>query len=93
LDSILIDEIDIIKPNICMFFTGPDFDYRLKNIFTGIEFIEIEGWNIRQFCKLKHKKLPETSLRSYHPKSLRIQHLEERFILQMSNFSERLNEF
>jgi len=86
LDSILIDEIDILKPNICMFYTGPDFDNRLKDIFTGLNFIEIDGWNIRQFCKLGHEKLPENSYRSYHPKSLRIQHLEERFISQMRNF-------
>ena len=87
LDAILIDEIDIIKPNICMFFTGPDFDYRLKNLFTGIEFIKIEGLSIRQFCRLKHRNLPEKSFRSYHPKALRIQQLEDGFIKEMSIYS------
>jgi hypothetical protein len=70
-----------------VFFTGPDFDYRLRNLFTGIEFVEIEGWSIRQFCRLKHEKLPEKSFRSYHPRSLRTQQLEDRFIKQMSSFS------
>lgn len=87
LDTILIDEIDIIKPNICMFFTGPNFDYRLKNIFQGIEFIEIEGWNIRQLCRLKHKNLPEKSFRSYHPRALRILQIEDEFIQKMSKLN------
>jgi hypothetical protein len=85
LDSILIEEINIIKPEVCMFFTGPAFDYRIKNLFLEIELIEIEGWSVRQFCRLKHKDLPEKSFRSYHPKALRIQQLEDKFIKDMEN--------
>ncbi len=85
LDPILVDEIKIIKPEVCMFFTGPDFDYRIKNIFANIEFVGIGGWNVRQFCRLKHKDLPEMSFRSYHPKALRIQQLEADFIKSIEN--------
>lgn len=80
LDGILCDEIKLLQPEICHFFTGPAFDHRLKLIFPGIIFQEINHWSIRQFCKLIHSDLPENSYRSYHPKSLRIRKLEFRFI-------------
>jgi hypothetical protein len=85
LDSILADEIKIIQPDICMFFTGPDFDSRLRNIFPNLKMIEIIGWNSRQFCQLKHMDLPLHSFRSYHPRSLRIQKMEDRFIQEFVN--------
>ena len=80
LDDILLSELEILKPDFCLFYTGPSFDYRLKTIFQEIEFIEIPNFTIKQFCKLKHPNLPENSYRSHHPKSLRIRHLEEDFI-------------
>ena len=80
LDNILLSEIEIINPDFCLFYTGPSFDYRLKNIFKDIEFVEIPNFTLNQFCKLKHPNLPENSYRSHHPKSLRIRHLEEKFI-------------
>lgn len=80
LDDILLSELKIIEPDFCLFYTGPSFDYRLRTIFQDIEFIEIPNFTLRQFCKLKHTYLPENSYRSYHPKSLRIRHLEDDFI-------------
>lgn len=80
LDDILLSEIKIIKPNFCLFYTGPSFDDRLKTIFKGIEFIEIPKFTLSQFCKLKHPDLPKNSYRSHHPKSLRIRHIENDFI-------------
>lgn len=80
LDDILLSEINVLKPDFCLFYTGPAFDYRLKSIFSEIEFIEITGFTLRQFCKLKHPDLPENSYRSHHPKSLRLRYLEDDFI-------------
>lgn len=80
LDDILLSELKIIAPDFCLFYTGPSFDNRLRKIFQGIEFIEIPNFTLRQLCKLKHPELPENSYRSYHPKSLRIRHLEDNFI-------------
>lgn len=87
LDDILIEEIKIVNPKICIFFTGPSYDYRLQNIFKGIEFKELPNWKSRQFCQLSHPDLPELTFRSYHPKSLRIRKLEDKFI----NFIESLS--
>jgi hypothetical protein len=59
LDDILITEIEIIKPDICVFFTGPSFDNRIKSIFEGVSFNKIDNWDKRQLAKLKHPLLPE----------------------------------
>jgi hypothetical protein len=87
LDNILIDEIKILNPTMCMFFTGPSFDERVKCIYEGIQFKNIENWPNRQLCQLVHPLLPENTFRSYHPKALRIRHLEENFI----NFISSIN--
>jgi hypothetical protein len=76
LDKILLDEIKIVNPKVCLFFTGPDFDMRLKKVFEGVKFETIGNWNVKQFCRLIHPELPEYSFRSYHPKSLRLRRLE-----------------
>jgi hypothetical protein len=80
LDGILVQEIEIVKPKICIFYTGPSFDFRLQKIFPGLQFWELPKWSLRTFCRIQHPLLPEMSFRSYHPKSLRINHLEETFV-------------
>ncbi len=80
LDDLLIDEIQITQPKVCLFFTGPAFDNRLKTTFENIEFIEQQGWTTRQLCRLKHPCLPEHSFRAYHPNFLRRSGFESDFI-------------
>jgi len=80
LDKMLIKEIEILKPDICIFFTGPSFDNRIKNIFADIEFLNVNDWEYGQLSQLKHKNLPNFSYRTHHPKSLRIRYLEDDFI-------------
>jgi len=80
IDSILIDEIEILSPKICLFFTGPSFDKRLENIFKGIKFVDLPNWKGRQFSKLVHPLIPENTYRSYHPNFLRRSKLEDQFI-------------
>lgn len=80
LDNMLAAEIKIIQPKVCVFFTGPAFDERIKNIFPAIEFQQVQGWKIRQLCQFKHPNLPELSFRTYHPNYLRRSGLEHNFI-------------
>lgn len=80
LDEILIEEIDILKPKICIFFTGPNFDHRIRGVFREIEFCKVDNWNERQLCQLKHPNLPEKTFRTYHPNYLRRSGLEQGFI-------------
>lgn len=86
LDSILVDEIDILNPDICIFFTGPSFDQRIKDIFKGVSFENVNNWDNRKLSQLKHEKLPILTFRTYHPKSLRMNQLENDFIEVIKNF-------
>lgn len=85
-DQVLLEEIKIVNPKICLFFTGPDFDSRLKKVFKGIEFIEIPGWGLNQLSLLKHPLLPVYTFRAYHPKSLKLRKLESKFMQTVSDF-------
>ena len=84
-DVIIAEEIKILNPKVCMFFTGPYFDTRLKAVFSGLEFLPVPGFNPKQFCLLKHPDLPLFTFRSYHPRSLRLKSLEKQFIQYMSS--------
>lgn len=79
LDHILIDEIKILRPDIVIFFTGPDFDSRIRSVFTEVCFENIEEFPIGQLARLKHPQLPPKSYRTYHPKYLRMKGLETGF--------------
>jgi hypothetical protein len=80
-DNLLIDEIKIVKPKICIFFTSPHFDYRLQNIFDNqIEFIETYCFDMEILCQLKHPNLPVLTFRTYHPGYLRRSRNEESVI-------------
>lgn len=80
LDEILYREIILLKPKMCLFFTGPDFDGRLSKIFDGLIFTPITGFESRMLCRLQHTVLPLATYRTYHPKYLRIKGLENRFL-------------
>jgi len=87
LDNILIDEINILKPNVCIFFTGPSFDYRLKRIFPSLNFKAVDNFNKNNLCQLSHPNLPELSFRSYHPNYLRRSKKENSFLQFMTTLS------
>jgi hypothetical protein len=80
LDNLLIEELEITKPKICIFFTSHTFDYRIKRIFSEIEFVSVPGFEKKALCKLKHKDLPNETYRTYHPRYLRTGKMETKFI-------------
>jgi len=79
-DNILLDEIRIITPKVCFFFTSYKFDNRLKNTFEQIEFIDVDGFSNKVLCQLKHPSLPFLSFRTYHPRYLRMRRMEKPII-------------
>lgn len=87
LDNILLDEIRILKPEVCLFYTGPTFDYRIKNVFKNVEFLPLENYSIRQFSQLKHSDLPALTFRCYHPNFMRRSHMEDNFLKTIANLS------
>ncbi|MES2268751.1 MAG: hypothetical protein V4520_18450 [Bacteroidota bacterium] len=85
LDDIIVPEIKIINPNVCIFFTSHNSDYRLKNLYHDLKFIEIEGWNVKHLCILKHPNLPEYTFRAYHPNYLRRKGLESKVVAAIAS--------
>ena len=69
--DILVTELRLTKPDVCIFVTGPDYDEILELYYPGIQFQALSS-PVREFAKLKHKDLPNRSYRCYHPKYLRI---------------------
>lgn len=80
MDWILREEIRILEPSICLFYTGPAFDGRIRELFPNVEYVEVEGFDERRLVQLEHPSLPKHSYRSYHPNYLRQQGLEDDFL-------------
>ena len=79
-DDLLIDEIGILKPKVCIFYTSYKLDQRIQKIFDGVEILPVPNFEKNQACQLKHAALPELTFRTYHPAYLRQGGLENRFI-------------
>jgi hypothetical protein len=79
-DRIILEELKIVQPTVCLFYTGPAFDTRLCNIFTGVRYSSISGFSTRQVARLEHPALPTFALRTYHPNFLRRSGMEQAFI-------------
>jgi hypothetical protein len=80
LDNVLVDEIRILQPKVCIFFTGPSFDNRIRNVFDGVSFEQVTDFDLRQLCQLKHADLPILTFKTYHPNYLRRSGQETDFI-------------
>jgi hypothetical protein len=79
-DDVLVGEINILKPTVCLFFSGPHFDTRLKHIFPGITYEAVPNWSERQLARLVHPGLPTHTFRTYHPNYLRRSGREAAFV-------------
>ncbi|MCF6314312.1 MAG: hypothetical protein L3J39_17825 [Verrucomicrobiales bacterium] len=77
------EEIQIIQPDICMFYTNRKYDQRIKDLYEGVIFEEVSGLPFNHFCRLLHPNLPAHTYRTPHPKTIRIQSWEEAFISVM----------
>lgn len=68
-EDVLTTELAIARPNICLFVTGPDYDFVLERYFRGVQFEPLD-LPVRQFARLVHPSLPHHSFRTYHPNYL-----------------------
>lgn len=67
--NIIKEEIDIIKPDIIIFFTGPNYDIILNKKISNLNFEEIQGYKIRELSKLSNDWCTNV-FRTYHPNYL-----------------------
>lgn len=66
--SVIKSEVDLFKPDIVIFLTGPSRDSNIKYHFEDAEFISIDSTvKTRAMAKVKSQYLPENTIRLYHP--------------------------
>lgn len=61
-------ELEIVRPDIVVFFTGTGYDARLRSTFPEVRFVERGECLVR----LEHTALPHHTYRTPHPLSLRL---------------------
>ncbi len=81
-NEILRKEIEVLKPDIIIFVTGPSYDNFLKRTFDDLTFNESDNKALskRRFALLKSKYLPEISIRTYHPGAYRNKYIHKQNI-------------
>lgn len=67
---VIKNEIEILKPDVILFFTGPNYDVYINNIFSNTDFQQVSNWDTRYLAKVKGDRLPEKTFRTYHPRYL-----------------------
>lgn len=77
---LLPEEVRIAKPDLIIFFTGPDFDYIINALFNNPEMTPFSGKEISKLAKVSLKGYNLKGYRTYHPDHLRPQKLENEFI-------------
>lgn len=65
--NLLSGEIAILKPDICIFLSGPDYDADLKEKFGDLEILRFQDYPLNEAARLGSASLPEHSYRTYHP--------------------------
>ena len=65
--NLLADELSILKPDVCLFFTGPNYDQDILRKLPDVKFHEFGGFGLREVARLSSKHLPLHSYRTYHP--------------------------
>lgn len=68
--SVIPNEIEILKPDVIIFFTGPNYDEYISNTFEEVIFEKFDHWDIRYLSKLKSESFPLKTFRTYHPRPL-----------------------
>lgn len=63
----VLEEVGILKPDVVIFLSGPNYDHLIHRIFTDLTFKDIKGFSPRQFARLSSQYLPALSFRTYHP--------------------------
>lgn len=73
--NVIAAEIRILKPNILIFLTGPDYDIKIKDALGDYTKNEIKGYDQQQMCEIKFDTDYDLALcvRTHHPNYLYFQ--------------------
>lgn len=70
--NVLPLELKLLRPQVLVFFTGPNCDDEIQFAFPGVRFAGIAETGERSLARLSHPSLPELTFRTYHPKHLNL---------------------
>ena len=65
--NVIPKEIEILKPDVCIFVSGPDYDSDLQRKFPDLRIEPFEDYPINEAATLVSSCLPAKSFRTYHP--------------------------
>ena len=85
LDYFVREEVRLVSPHVCLFYTNYKYDARLAKVFSGLEFQKVEGLPFKHFCRLVHPMLPHHTYRTPHPRTIRTQRWEKPFLSVMES--------
>ncbi len=74
--SVLSEEINIIKPSLILFFSGPDYDQHIIEQIPNLEKDEIEGFSFKKLASFNIKNV-DYAFRTYHPNKINFLGKEE----------------
>ena len=80
LDFFVREEIQILAPDVCIFYTNRKYDYRVRAMYPGVEFHDVEPLPSGHFARLTHVDLPPLTLRTPHPRTIRLHKWEANFL-------------
>lgn len=77
--NILEEEIKIINPDIVLFLTGPKYDEYIKKQLKGVQYSNVENYDIEDFARLEHPILKnKKAFRIHHPRAFNSKYLIEK---------------
>jgi hypothetical protein len=79
---VLPDEIGILKPDVVVFFVGPDYLQRLRETFPRFKERPVVGSQVLWRCE--HHRLPWHSYFTYHPNYLQLERLRDDVIAKIA---------
>jgi hypothetical protein len=86
--NVIPEELEILNPNVVLFFTGPNYDSIVKDIFGVLKYQALPDSTERQLSKVSLQKVP-FAYRTYHPNYLWRHDIDDYFdtIIEDINFN------
>jgi hypothetical protein len=69
-EFVLRNELEILKPDVCIFFSGPYYDHIIRSAFPNTEFSQCTNVPERELGLLSGGLLPGRTFRTFHPNYL-----------------------
>ncbi len=65
--NVVKEELGVLKPEVCIFLTGPQYDSDIEKKFGDVKFVAVDGYNSSELARVENEALPKNSFRTYHP--------------------------